>query len=61
MLEERRPEFLLRVRDLARRYDDLGESSPPTEDWAYQKAIARVKSGTYRSDQISGKTTRDRG
>lgn len=45
--EETREEFVLRIRELSRRYDELGEVSTQTTDWAYRKANERVKEGTY--------------
>jgi uncharacterized membrane protein YhdT len=45
--EEGREAFALRVRELSRRYDELGESSPPTSDWAYRRANERAKAGVY--------------
>lgn len=45
--EMSRGEFVLYVKELSRRYDELGESSPQTTDSAYQKANKKTKAGTY--------------
>jgi hypothetical protein len=45
--EEEREVFALRVRELSRRYDELGESSPSTSDWAYRRANERARAGVY--------------
>lgn len=33
------------------RYNDLVRLSPPTEDWAFEKARVRVQSGVHRPDE----------
>jgi hypothetical protein len=53
--EEGKDALMRRVRDLSRQYDDLGESSPATEDWAFKKAMERVTAGTYRPDSFVAK------
>ena len=38
---------------LHERYNDLVRTVPPTEDWAFNKARARIQSGVHRPDEES--------
>lgn len=39
--------------NLHERYNDLVRMAPPTEDWAFNKARARIQSGVHRPDEES--------
>lgn len=39
--------------NLHERYNDLVRTAPPTADWAFDKARARIQSGVHRPDEES--------